>query len=116
MSTWLIAAACGLVIGILSYAARGISVGRVAVPAALRALAVALLVALLLDAVTGARRPIRPIVALDASASWTRGRAGTPWTEAVRLARARAGDSLFLIGDSARVGRPTDRATDLASR
>lgn len=115
MSMWLLAALSGVVIAVVSYAGRGMSFARVLVPAALRAIAVTLLVALLLDAVAGARRPVRPLVALDASESWMRARGDSAWLAAASAARRSGGDSLILVGDSARRAAPPDRPADRGS-
>lgn len=85
-------------------------------PALLRAVAVALAVALLLDAPAGRRRPVPPLGALDVSASWTRARGTTLWEEATRRARGIDADSLLLVGDSVRVATPPATPTDAATR
>ena len=77
---------------------------------ALRAVAVALIVALLLDAPLGARVAPRPLTALDVSASWGQGGAGR-FAEAVTRARRAAGD-VVLFGDSLRVGPPPSVPSD----
>ena len=82
----------------------------------LRALAFTLLIALLLDAVAGLPRPVAPIVALDVSRSWLRGGDSTAWQDARTRARSAARDSLFLVGDSIRIGALPDRPIDEASR
>jgi len=83
--------------------------------AALRALAVALVVALLLDAPLGVRASARPLVALDASRSWAQGGENARFAEAVQRARAAGGD-LLLFGDSLRAGRAPNAPADEASR
>jgi hypothetical protein len=90
--------------------------GKTLLVALLRALALTLLIALLLDAVAGLPRPVAPIVALDVSKSWLRGADSAGWNDARARARAVARDSLFLVGDSVRVGALPDRPTDDASR
>ncbi|MEK6611549.1 MAG: hypothetical protein AABZ29_02045 [Gemmatimonadota bacterium] len=80
---------------------------------ALRAVAVVIAVALLLDAPIGARRS-RPLVALDVSGSWAQGGAGR-FAEGAQRARAAGGD-LLLFGDSVRALAVPDRPTDGASR
>jgi hypothetical protein len=117
MSTWLIAALCGLALAALAYVTRGgIRRPGALLPAALRALALTVVLALLLDAAAGARRPVRPIVALDVSQSWLRGRDSTAWSDARTRARRQAGDSIFLVGDSVRVGAAPDAPVDGATR
>jgi hypothetical protein len=91
---------------------------RAILPAALRAVAITLLVALLLDAPAGRRKPLATWVALDASASWRRGGDTSAWRRAWREVRAARPESLFLFGDSLRALRGTDSLTtpsDLAS-
>lgn len=117
MLPWLVALAAGLLAGGLQYGAR--LPRAAALPAALlRCAAVALLVALLLDAPAGRARRARPLVALDASASWRRA-GGTGWRAALDSARAAGGDTLLLFGDSVRAaprGAGDRPPTDVASR
>ena len=131
MTRWLLAAIIGLMIAALHYgwslrrpAARGAAApdGRLPgvdprLPAGvLRAIAGAIIAAMLLGAPSGRARPMRPLVAVDASQSWTRGdRALAGWSRAIAAARTLAGgDSMLLFGDSLRRGvklpdRPADR-------
>ena len=119
MSPWILAALAGLVFAFLQYAGRDLRVGaRAVVPAVLRAVAIALLAALLLDAPAGRRKPLATWVALDASASWRRGGDTSAWQRAWRDVRAARPESLFLFGDSLRPRRVADSLTtptDLAS-
>ena len=117
MSSWVVAAFAALALALVLYGWRepgGLT--RRAPLIALRALALALVIALLLDAPAGAARPVVPLVALDVSASWMRGNDTTVWRAALRQARAAPHDSLYLFGDSARVGDIPERPRDLASR
>jgi hypothetical protein len=117
MLTWLVAAGAGLAVALILYGARepgGLS--RALPAAALRALALTLLFALLLDAPAGRRRAAAPIVALDASASWLRGGDDARWREASARARRLAGDTLWLFGDSLRAAGAPAAPGDLASR
>lgn len=114
MIPWLIALAAGLAAAAAVYA-RARPKGR-AVTAALRAVSVASLVALALNAVLGARRVPRPLVALDASASWARGRDTSAFDSAAAAARREGGDSLFVFGDSLRLSGDALMARDGASR
>jgi hypothetical protein len=116
MTIWLAAVVGGVLLALLSYRWRGASAGKILLVAVLRALALVLLIALLLDAVAGFPRPVAPIVALDASGSWLRGGDSTAWINAKRQATTAARDSLFLVGDSVRVGDAPDKPTDAASR
>ena len=133
MTSWITAAIIGLMIAALHYGRSrgrspngdpgrhtiaGIDGQRLA--AILRAVAAAAVAAMLLGAPAGPARLARPLVALDASASWTRGdRALASWTHALASARAAAGgDSLWLFGDSLRATvvpprAPSDRRSAL---
>src|SRR5688572_5403405 len=116
MTIWMVAVVGGVFLALLSYRWRGASAGKTLLVALLRALALTLLIALLLDAVAGLPRPVAPIVALDVSQSWVRGGDSVAWIDARRRARAAARDSLFLTGDSVRVGDAPERPSDAASR
>ena len=104
MSLWLLALGAGLLVAALSYARlRAPSVARRAGLAALRATAVALAVALMLDAPLGPSKPVSPAVFVDASLSM--GRDGAPlWRAALDSARAIGGDSIWMFGDTIRAG------------
>jgi len=119
MSPWIVAVLAGVVFAFLQYAGRDLRLGaRAILPAVLRAVAVALLTALLLDAPAGRRKPLATWVALDASASWRRGADTSAWQRAWREVRAARPESLFLFGDSLRALRGADSLTtptDLAS-
>jgi hypothetical protein len=117
MSSWVVAAVAALALALVLYGWRepgGLT--RRTPLIALRALALALVIALLLDAPAGAARPVAPFVALDISASWMRGNDTAAWRAALRHARAVPHDSLYLFGDSARVADIPERPRDLASR
>src|SRR5690348_2487317 len=116
MMLWIISAVAGTGMAVLLYGWRDPrGVLRTVPLIALRAVALTMLVALVLDAPAGPRRPGAPLVALDASLSWQRGRDSLSWRRAVRAARAASRDSVLLFGDSVRrapiPSRPSDRAT-----
>ena len=119
MSPWILAALAGLAFAFLQYAGRDLRLGaRAMLPAVLRAVAITLLAALLLDAPAGRRKPLATWVALDASASWRRGGDTSAWRRAWGEVRATRPESLFLFGDSLRALRGADSLTtpsDLAS-
>src|SRR3954449_10780835 len=98
MTIWLVSLVGGVFLALLSYRWRGASAGRTLLVAVLRALALTLLIALLLDAVAGLPHPVPPIVALDVSQSWLRGGDTLAWHNARARARSAATDSLFLAG------------------
>ena len=105
MLLWLLALAIGVALAGVQYGRReSVAAAAPLLPAALRAAAVTLVVAALLDAPARRARMPRPIVALDASASWLRGEGDSTWTAVRSRARAAGGDSLLLFGDSVRAG------------
>ncbi|MGQ0714085.1 MAG: hypothetical protein ACT4PJ_10175 [Gemmatimonadaceae bacterium] len=117
MSSWVVAAVAALALALVLYGWREPGgLARRAPLIALRALAFALVIALLLDAPAGRARPVAPFVALDASASWLRGGDSAAWRDGVRRARAVNADSLYLFGDSARLDEVPDVPRDIASR
>ncbi|MHB1312125.1 MAG: hypothetical protein ACYC3L_08925 [Gemmatimonadaceae bacterium] len=115
MISWLIAlaAAVGAALWHYGWPVPGDAYRRTLV--ALRALAVALVVALLLDAPFGLRASARALVALDVSRSWAQGGTAARYAEAVQRAGAAGGD-LLLFGDSLRAGSAPGEPTDDASR
>ncbi len=117
MSSWVVAAVAAIALALVLYGWREPGgLARRAPLIALRAVAFALVIALLLDAPAGAARPVAPFVALDVSASWRRGDDTAAWRAAVRQARAAPHDSLYLFGDSARVGDVPEQPSDRSSR
>lgn len=115
MSLWLLAIAAGILLAIIQYGGRGFSTGGANLGAAiLRALAVTLIVALLLDAPAGCARPVASWAALDASLSMTRGDSSL-WRAARDSVRAAKVDSVFVFGDSVRAAGPTPAPHDASS-
>src|SRR5215210_7295968 len=102
MTAWIVAVGAGLLAGGLQYGAHGMPPAGRVLPALLRAAAVALLLALVLDAPLGRARQVLPFAAVDNSASWARGGDSALWKEARRRAAAAGADSVFLFGDSVR--------------
>ncbi|MBW8768719.1 MAG: hypothetical protein JF589_03100, partial [Gemmatimonadetes bacterium] len=115
MALWLLAVIVGLAAAALQYGARSLDM-RVAPLAALRALAVALVLALLLGAPGGRSTPLVPEVALDASESWLRAAPGCGIWQAALDTASRIGGTRLRFGDSLRVDRSTAPPTDHASR
>lgn len=115
MVAWIVAAAGGIALALVLYGWRESPPrSRFLAAAVLRAIAFALLLALLLDAPIGRARPPTPVVALDVSASWMRGDSAL-WNSATARIRTLAPDSILLTGDSARFAPIPDRPTDLVS-
>jgi hypothetical protein len=115
MALWLLAALVGLAAAGLQYGGRALR-PLVTPLAALRALAVTIVVALLLGAPGGRSTPLAPEIALDASESWLRAapRCGA-WRAALDSA-ARLGGTRLRFGDSLRADRGASAPADHASR
>ena len=117
MSPWLVASGAGLAFALLQYGWRRTHRGPIAlVAAALRFLAILLVVALLLDAPVGRPRAVSSWAALDVSESMRRGDSAL-WRAALDSLRAASTDTTLLFGDSARPGssdtETRDRRSDL---
>ena len=114
MSPWLLAILAGLIVALIQYGLRELRNVSSVITAALRAGAVALVVALLLDAPAGFAKAVPAWAALDASLSMTRGDS-TLWRVARDSVRRAGADSTFLFGDSVRradtTGTPRDQAS-----
>ncbi|MDQ3519369.1 MAG: hypothetical protein M3466_13340, partial [Gemmatimonadota bacterium] len=116
MLTWIIATAVGAALATALYGVREQSeLGRLVPVVVLRAIALILLFALLFDAPSGRRRVPSPVIALDVSESWLRGGDSALWRRARERARSLTRDSLWLFGDSIRVGAVSDLPTDHSS-
>ena len=108
MTSWLIALAAGILVALLQYATlRAPSPPRRLGLATLRAAAIALVLALALDAPLGRAVPVQPSVFVDASLSMTR-EGATLARAAWDSARAAGGDSIWSFGDSVRPARGAD--------
>ncbi|HJU65404.1 MAG TPA: hypothetical protein VJ596_06985, partial [Gemmatimonadaceae bacterium] len=117
MSTWIVAALAGVALAIILYGLRERrDLVAVAPLVALRAVALTIVLALLLDAPAGPRRAPPPLVALDVSASWLRGGDSAAWGAARIRARQIASDSILLFGDSVRRGELPELPGDAATR
>jgi hypothetical protein len=117
MTLWLLAALGGVLAALLQYG-RSALAPRVLPLALLRALAAAIVIALLLGAPVGRGRAPVAEVALDASESWLRGAPGcTAWSAALDSAFRLSGGQPLRFGESLRAsadrGAPTDRASGL---
>jgi uncharacterized protein YjeT (DUF2065 family) len=115
MSPWLLAVIAGIVVAFIQYGWRELSSGWSALPTALlRAGAVTLVVALLLDAPASRARPVTPWAALDGSLSMARGDSAV-WRAARDSVRAVGAESVFVFGDSVRRGDTIRAPHDQAS-
>ena len=102
MAPWLLATLAGLAAAGVQYGAHALRPG-VAPLALLRALVVAIVVAMLLGAPGGRSTPLAPEIALDASESWTRGGAACDrWGAALDSARRAGSGTRLRFGDSTR--------------
>ena len=114
MIAWLIALAAGALAVAVQYG-RHVLEPRTLPLALLRAIAAALVVALLLGAPAGRASSEAPDVALDASESWLRASDSTAW-KAARDSAAHFGGIRYRFGDSLRVAAPGGAPADHASR
>ncbi len=114
MSPWLLALLAGLFVAFIQYGVRDLRGNWLTLLAAvLRALAVTIVVALLLDAPAARAKPVATWAALDVSASMGRGDSSA-WRAARDSLRRISAESTFVFGDSVR--RMSDPAArDLAS-
>jgi hypothetical protein len=118
MSPWLIALIAGVLVALVQYGWRDLRSGGSVLPAALlRVGAVALIVAMLLDAPAARARPVTTWVALDGSLSMSRdgGKDSTLWRAARDTVQKLRAESVFVFGDSARRGDTVTAPRDLAS-
>jgi hypothetical protein len=116
MTLWLIAIVVGVLVAALQYARlRAPSGARRVLLAALRAVAMTIAVALVLDAPLGRPKAVQPLIFVDASLSMTR-EGGTLLQAALDSARGAGGDTVFLFGDSVRPSQGAPRAEDAATR
>ncbi|MEW5916021.1 MAG: hypothetical protein AB1762_06435, partial [Gemmatimonadota bacterium] len=117
MLAWILAIIGGAIAVAASYARLRAGTRGIVVPAILRGVAITAALALLFNVLIGARGRTAPLVAMDASLSWARGRDSAQFDSVLREARRAAptaGD-LFAFGDSVRalgdVAAPGDRAS-----
>ena len=114
MISWFVALLAGAVAAVVQYG-RGLRTPRTLPLAILRAIAAALIVALLLGAPAGRATRLAPDVALDASESWLRATDSLAWRAALDSA-TRLGGSMRRFGDSLRVDASRGLPTEHASR
>ncbi|HVT39146.1 MAG TPA: hypothetical protein VHE78_08870 [Gemmatimonadaceae bacterium] len=114
MLIWLLAVALGAALAVLQYHLGGEL--RTPLLIALRAIALAIILALVLDAASGPARSVRPYAALDASESWLATGDSALWRRAVRSADSVGADTVLLVGDSVRTGPMPGLPRDGASR
>lgn len=117
MLAWFLALLGGAAAVAASYAKLRTGTHRVIVPAVLRGIAITAALALLFNVLIGARGRSAPLVAMDASLSWLRGRDSTQFDSVLREARrtAASSENLLAFGDSVRPlgggAVPDDRAS-----
>ncbi|HEX7547157.1 MAG TPA: hypothetical protein VF368_10545 [Gemmatimonadaceae bacterium] len=114
MLIWLFAITAGAALAVVQYRFGGAA--RATAPRALRAVALSIVLALLLDAPGGPARRLRPYAALDASASWLSSGDTTLWKRAVRSVDSVNADTVLLMGDSVRAGAPPAAPADRTTR
>ena len=116
MSPWLIALVAGLIVAFVQYGSSVLRGGWGArVSALLRVAAIAVIVALLLDAPASLAKRVPEWAALDGSLSMTRG-GPTLWRAALDSVHRVGAESLFVFGDSMRRGDTITMPHDQASR
>src|SRR6185503_16838611 len=114
MSPWLVAIIAGVVVALIQYGLRELRSPASAFSALLRVVAVAIVVALVLDAPAARAKPVSTWGALDVSQSMRRG--DTIAWRAARDSLLRAHpESIIAFGDSARRGDTTTVPRDMAS-
>jgi hypothetical protein len=117
MLTWILAIVGGAAAVAASYARLRTGSNRILIPAALRGIAMTAALALLFNVLIGASSSSAPLVAMDVSLSWARGRDSTQFDSVMREARrsARLSSDLIAFGDSVRplgdAAAPVDRAS-----
>jgi hypothetical protein len=114
MSPWLLAILAGIVVAFVQYGGRDLRSGPNLASALLRVGAVAIIVALILDAAAAPSKPVAPWAALDASLSMARGDSAV-WKAARDTARGVHAESILVFGDSARRGDSATAPHDLSS-
>jgi len=118
MLTWVLAIAGGVAAVAASYARLRTGTQRVVVPAILRGIAMTAALALLFNVLVGDSGRSAPLVAMDVSLSWARGRDSAQFDSVVREAHrsARTSADVFAFGDSVRALGDAPRPADRASR
>jgi hypothetical protein len=111
---WLIALAAGLLVALVQYGVRDLRSGPVILTALFRVAAVAIVVALVLDAPASRAKPVAAWGALDASLSMARGDS-SPWRAARDTIQRAHPETTLVFGDSARRGDTTSSPRDLAT-
>ena len=114
MLSWLIALVGGVAFAVVQYRLAGApQAWRLQ---ALRGVSVAFVIALALNAPIGWSRAVRPYVAIDASASWLATGDSSLWTRARQAADSVGTDTVLIVGDSVRAGKPPAVPADLRSQ
>lgn len=116
MFAWILAILAGIAGAVLSYPRLATAGPLTRTAALLRGTGVGLVVALALNVLLGAGREPRPLVALDVSRSWLRGRDSAAFLAAREAALRAAPDSVLAFGDSVRRATGGSESMDAASR
>jgi hypothetical protein len=111
MLSWILAIVAGGAGAWLAYPSVASAGPITRVAALLRGLGVGLVAALALNVLVGAGRAPRPLVAIDVSKSWLRGRDSAAFVAARDAAERAAPDSLLAFGDSVRRADASSSAT-----
>lgn len=111
---WLIALAAGIAVALIQYGVRDLRSGPVILTALLRVVAVAIVVALVLDAPASRAKPVAAWGALDASLSMARGDTSL-WRAARDTIQRAHPESTLVFGDSVRRGDTASSPRDLAT-
>lgn len=116
MFAWILAILAGVAGALLSYPRLATAGPFTRLAALLRGIGVGLVAALGLNVLLGAGREPRPLVALDVSSSWLRGRDSTAFLAARQAALRAAPDSVLAFGDSVRRATGDTESSDAATR
>jgi hypothetical protein len=116
MLYWLLSLGVGALAVVMAYPKLARAGTNARLAASARAAGVVLIALLAFNAVIGPSRAVPPLVALDVSSSWLRGRDSAVFARARAAALDDASDSVLAFGDSVRRALTSTSSSDLASR